>query len=288
MPSLQSKRYCLTTVSSPEFLPGTIVLLHSFLKTNLWFDGEIIIIHRSLSDREQAKLHAVYKNCRFQFVSDKLVKKIEQLGIRIPSLKNRQTRFFSLEALALENYDKILFCDSDMLFRDSVQEVFSTLAGIAACADGSNNRGNARDKETYEEVGLSSPNSIVNTFNAGFMLFDKSIANQENYNRIIGHLDESFFSKTKSGLTDQILFNIVFDGQQTILDGSYNYLLAFTRDENYSDKTKFSDAKVVHFNGPMKPWHIDKARTASGELKDAMDMWYETYFSALKKDTLTK
>ena len=42
------------TVTSPEFLLGTRVMLDSFLAENPWFEGEIVVIHDRL-DEAQAR-----------------------------------------------------------------------------------------------------------------------------------------------------------------------------------------------------------------------------------------
>jgi hypothetical protein len=46
----------LITVSSPEFVLATRVMLHSFRANNPWFTGEIVVLHRRLSDAAAAQL----------------------------------------------------------------------------------------------------------------------------------------------------------------------------------------------------------------------------------------
>ena len=42
--SEQSKNYAVVTVCTPNFIPGTMVMIYSFIKYNKWYKGDYIIL----------------------------------------------------------------------------------------------------------------------------------------------------------------------------------------------------------------------------------------------------
>ena len=115
---------CLATVTNDAFLPGTLVTIHSFLKHNPWFDGDVVVIHAGLSEEACECVSARGQRVRFHPAGSELVRRIDAVTAARPDFIGKRARFLSLEAFALAGYDKVLFCDSDLLFRQPVAELF--------------------------------------------------------------------------------------------------------------------------------------------------------------------
>ena len=57
-------KLCLATVTTEAFVPGTLVMLHSFLKVNPWFEGDLVIIHDGLEPTAHQSLVACFERLR--------------------------------------------------------------------------------------------------------------------------------------------------------------------------------------------------------------------------------
>ena len=70
---MQESRICLATVTTEDFLPGTVVTVGSFLKAHPDFDGDVVIIHDGLAEEHRETLHALSGRVRFAPVSPELL-----------------------------------------------------------------------------------------------------------------------------------------------------------------------------------------------------------------------
>jgi alpha-N-acetylglucosamine transferase len=129
-------RLCLATVTTDSFVPGTLVTLHSFLKHNRWFKGDIAIIHDQLSEEYRESLSRIYDKVRFLKADPQLLARVTEITEVFPEFASKQARFYSLETFRLREYDKVLFCDSDLLFRRPIQDLFDMPQPLIACGDG--------------------------------------------------------------------------------------------------------------------------------------------------------
>lgn len=246
----------LATVVSENFLPGALVMIDSFLENNAWFDGDIIVIHEGLSDHAGEQLIGGFPNVSMHQVSPELSTRLDAVSSVVDWIEIRRLQFGSLEILSFDQYDRIIFCDSDLLFLDSIEELIALPDPLICCGDGATIRGNGRDAETFAEV--SSPDAentdLSQTFNSGFMIFNSELLSRETYDLALSMITADRWKSDPTGHTDQMLFNMLFTGQQRLVSTAYNYTMYHQESiQSYSDIV-FSDAKVLHFNGPSKPW----------------------------------
>ncbi len=281
--------YCLVTVCTEEFMPGTLVMIHSFLKYNTWFNGDIVIIHANLDIKYQRCIEKCYARLRFMAVSSQLDTCLQELLANRSDLTNRKARFYSLEVLRLTGYKKVLFCDSDLLFRQSIQPVFTMSGALICCGDGNYYHGEGRDSHTFLPL---SKQSIIkgevlhNTFNAGLMLFDRQLLNADAYTELLALLTKETWQNIEASHTDQVVLNLYFNGVQTLLSGSYNYLITFQNEIFSHEGVSLKDAMVLHFNGPNKPWRTRQlllSSTTNANLLQALKYWYESYSECLTR-----
>ena len=105
-------------------------MLDSFRRHNEWFDGDIIIIHDSLRPQSIAQLQNSFERVTMRKPGPDLNAQINSLVAAVPDIRSRRSRFLSLETFSLSGYDKILFCDSDLLFRGDVGDLFATVSSF--------------------------------------------------------------------------------------------------------------------------------------------------------------
>jgi len=275
----------LVTVTSESFVPGTLVMLFSFLEQHPTFQGDIIVIHDNLALKYRKQLESLTKII-FRQVSDELKSHIQRLVTYYPKLATRQARFFSLETLLVQNYDKVLFCDSDLLFQQSVDDLFILNKPLICCGDGPYYQNNVRDEESFSILpkNTSDKKTLSNTFNSGFILIDKSLITDQNYQGLLALLNEKTWKNNTLSHTDQVIFNRYFSGQQHLMPCTYNYLLRYRTMLHKLDQSSFKAAKVLHFNH-HKPWQANRMLEAvvnDAGLLPAFRLWNEAYFACIK------
>jgi lipopolysaccharide biosynthesis glycosyltransferase len=242
----------LVTVSSSEFFLGTKVLFRSFLIENPSFSGDLIIIDTGL-EIYQKKALSLWFDAKFENLSDKISDKINSLSQKLPHYLNTKQRFASLFAFQLENYDKILFCDSDMLCESDVMALFYHSSEFAACPDPRALQGFWRNEHTFLH---SKPDSIPENyrsffipklFNTGLMVIDKKLIASNIYENMLEYLVPRNFQHIKTGHTDTVVLNRLLLNKAQWLDPDYNRYWPLLKE---TDKVN----GFIHFIWKPKPW----------------------------------
>ncbi|MCY7296698.1 glycosyltransferase family 8 protein [Alteromonas sp. a30] len=288
MKPFMSPHYCLATVTTFSFLPGTMVLLSSFLETNPWFHGDVVIfVEAQALAPQELNLLNTFKNLKIVHIKPELLKNIKQLTSLNPAVKGKSSHFYSLEVFGLVGYDKVLFCDSDLLFLGSVEPLFSQEQPLICCGDGAYYQGLTRHKQSFVVGKPSTPEEeLTNTFNAGFMLIDKSLINSNTYADLVELTHSKHWMDKTTPHTDQRIFNQYFAGKQHIISPVYNYLLTHKNSIEAMYPCDFKDINVLHFNGPNKPWRLTHtlcAITQSPFLHLAFQHWHKRYGQLMTK-----
>lgn len=217
-------RSALATVTDRRFLPGTLVTLRSFLQVHPAFDGDIVVFHDGLTEAERVPLGA-FSRVTLTPISESLRSRLRALGERFPAKAHRLHRFHALEVCRLAQYDKVVFCDSDLLFRASVDELFESDAALTCCGDLSYYLRISLNAETFEPAKPLAPGTIDNPFNSGVMVFDGRALGEVRYQAALNELTADFWDGVRVATDDQVIFNRLFDGEQVIESCMYNYLL---------------------------------------------------------------
>ncbi len=136
MTAREPPKVCLATATTERFMPGTLVLIGSFLRRHPGFAGDIVVVHDSgLPEPLREVLAAAFDGVRFHPVSPELVDRAERVHAALPQRGFTPARFFALEAFRLGGYRKVLFCDSDLLFRAPVDSLFDSPQALLCCGD---------------------------------------------------------------------------------------------------------------------------------------------------------
>lgn len=281
-----AEKYCLATVTTSSYVIGTVVLIHSFLEKNSWFDGDIVILTetKNLSSSE-IDILCSFDRVMIVDIGVELRENIRALEESNPSFLGKSARFFSLEAFNLDRYEKVLFCDSDLLFLGSVKNLFDDNQPLLCCGDGPCYQGLNRNKYSFKPCAPKAPDQeLANTFNAGLMLIDKSLITRSNYQSLVDMTTASHWTHSKITLTDQRIFNLFFAGQQKLVSPVYNYLLAHQNSIDAAHPDIIDDIKVFHFNGAAKPWQLMRSMSAIDDNVlqfQAAIRWYQQFERAL-------
>jgi lipopolysaccharide biosynthesis glycosyltransferase len=275
---LKKRKICLATVTTDSFIVGTLVTIYSFLKHNSWFDGDIVVICNELAGKNKKYLENLDERVKFLSVSQNLIENVTKVVQIRPEFSAKQARFYSLETFRLKDYDQVLFCDSDLLFRGSIKEVFELQQEFIACGDGAFYKGKTRHWEKDRQ--------LANTFNSGFFLVKNSLLTDSNYEKLLEIINPNIYQSPKIRQTDQVVLNLFFAGKQHLIGGIYNYLAVHWETILRNEKISLSDAKVIHFNGPQKPWMAEGVLDAIMKktvLIKASLWWWDSYTECLEE-----
>ena len=276
---------CIATVVTEDFVPGALVTFHSFKKQNKWFRGDFVVIHDGLSDESQDVFRSLFDTVRFITVSDDLSRQIDCLTDFRPDIHSRRPRFYSIECFHLREYSKVLFVDSDLLFRGDISELWKRSEPLICCRDRPAYLNRGRDSRTFA-LCEKSETSLNETFNAGFLLIDDQLLNDTEYQGLLNMIAPRTWEKVTASHTDQLVLNHYFAGRQHLVDGRYNYLLTRTPMMKEIAGIRPADAVVLHFNPSTKPWQMNKLATLnprSPEFFEALRWWNEAWGNCLQE-----
>ena len=284
-----SGKTCICTVTSPEFVPGTLVLIQSFLNHNSWFTGDIVIISDGL-EPGQDELFGVFPKVVFRKPGEDLLLRIGHLCNTLPAIIPRRKRFYSIELFNLCEYDRLFFFDSDMLVTGNISELLSFSEALLACSDQPNRHaGKVRDRNTFKRIAadLTDHHDVLRkTFNAGFMVPGKTLLNQHTYEGLKELIHISTFRNIRTHNTDQVVLNLLFDGKVRFLPFTYNTIMSKWPEFSAANNIDPADIKILHFTGSYKPWETGSKTNGFADdpvFRGFYDAWFAVNDEIQKK-----
>ena len=259
MNSGELDKICLATVTTEGFLPGTLVMIASFLKQHPGFGGDVAVIHDGLSDEAKACIGALYDRVRFETPSSELKDRLTRVGAAHPCFVPILCHLHAFEAYRrLTGYRKVLLCDGDLLFRQPIGELFDAEDLLLCCGDRVFLTGGCRDAATFMPLDAPScagaAGALRQTFNDGLLVIDGSLPGEQCYADLLALVMPETWRGTDTPHFKQFLHNRYFAGRQTLISSAYNYILLAASDIREREGLAAADAKVLHFNLNAKPW----------------------------------
>lgn len=247
----------LATVISDDYLLGALTMIDSFRQSNPWFDGDVIAIYRSLSPETLETLENFDRRLLLRKISSELDERMAAVAATAEWKSGKELQFASIEAFAINGYDRVIFCDSDLLFLDSIEEPLAIDAPLVVCGDGAHFRGGRRRVSDFAELpkgGVGEQPSIAGTFNSGMMVLDRRRITSADHDALVGMVEPERWLHDRTGHTDQMLLNLHFNGRHRLVSPAFNYLLSHRALIQQAIGLSPEDARVLHFTGPQKPW----------------------------------
>lgn len=244
---------CVATVSSRGYEVGTAVLLTSLAARNPTLDAAFVVLHDGLEPRA-ARLLSAIPGVELVRVGQRLRSRLATLGQRYPDLRRWAPRFHSLEAFALDRFERVLFLDSDILCVGEIGGLLSSSEGLHACRDRAHREGGARDALSFLPLPADEvpPATAIRAFNAGVMLVGRDLLAHGSYHALLAALEETDWAQVRSGHTDQYLLNHLFRDRWQQLPDRYNRFVA----PDGAPRSAIGERSDVflHFVGRIKPW----------------------------------
>lgn len=281
-----SDNICLATVTSESYFQWTMTMLYSFIRNNPWFKNDIVLICKDLPS-EIIRDFKFFKRVKFIEPSIELINQIDLLADEVPKFNDLSVRFYSLEIFRLENYQKVLFLDSDMVVVKSIEEVFQLPGKFYASAQLCFYKGKGRNGSTFiaELPDNQLPDFLENPVNTGFMLLDGDVLKENHYHALVDSIKPELWRQNNLTYTDELIINQFFNEKISLLDTRYNYRARAARIIKDKENITIEDAKIIHFYAGFKPWDFDEVLASSSRNLNwikAYGLWYNWYIEFLK------
>lgn len=166
---------------------------------------------------------------------------------------------------------RVLYLDSDILVRADIAELYDSPMGDAKIAAARDFRvlqlycdadGDSEKLRSHREVMGDRP--VTDYFNAGVLLMDCDAIRRADG---LSERMVDFEAASDFPLLDQDFLNFLFKGSVKLIGGEWNEIWGRTRYRrkvlkgSYFDPVRDSEAKIIHFTGPNKPWKPHRVST---------------------------
>ncbi len=265
----RSAHFAVVTICTPNFIPGTLVMIHGYLRHNPWWRGDFVVLTDVVTD-EMEKYLTVFPRVRFRVIGKDLHLRAAAIARADETGKIFESHFYSLELFNLTGYEKLFYVDSDMLVRGSFAELFEMDDPMICVGDSFYYKDELRDGVTYNRAQPKFWNKKSrfwdDNFNAGLILFDGSLATPTVYRELTEMVTTEGYSREAMRLQDQMIQNIYFRGRYTLVSAKYNFRLGIAEQIGEKDGVTLADAVVIHYTARKKPWlHFEALDRMMGE-----------------------
>ena len=218
----------VTILSTNNYYKGVIALFESIKNTNTKYNKYVVVVNEDIRE-----------NIINEFIN-KGYKVIKRPKITFDNINNETYKYWhntfdKFHVFDLDEFDKIVYLDSDMYVSRNIDELFD-LPHMSAVIAGKTK------VPTWEEIG------------SGLMVIvpKKGISNE-----LINTLKNTKYSKD---IGDQDVIETYFDWKNQNLAISENYNLFADNIDYYINEHgyKKDEIAVVHFIGSIKPWMLNK------------------------------
>lgn len=267
-PAFKAANIPVVLVMSDFYVPYGAVFLQSLIDhVNASNNYDIIILEKSIEDRNKDSLQRIcaeYKNVSLRFFNAKSMFS-EELYVASPTYAE-EAYYRLLAPWILENYDKAIVMDCDIIVKKDIAELFSfdvneyLVGGVVDVVyQGMLNMNQKGDfKYCTEELKLSEPYTYLNT---GVLLMNlKRMRERLSQQEVV-----AFAEKSKFRIQEQDILNYLLAGQAYFLPIRWNY---YTEGNDWV-KNQISNAPLkskqqykaelekvclLHFASVPKPW----------------------------------
>ena len=222
------------------FVMPTGVALLSILKCSEDCDLDIFILHsNSVTEADKEQLRSIVSNGNDRQNKLDLINMGEVFKDSFEIRGITHAAYYRLLLpWVLPKYDKVLYCDGDVIFKKSIKFLYNEPIGDNYCAGVSLYLYDGKTFEQYSKrIGVS-PEGYVNS---GVMIINLKKMRDDN----LGPLFEKMANEGKYKYVDQDIINIVCEHKVKMLPFRYNVMPTMDIDED--------EICIIHYAG-LKPW----------------------------------
>jgi lipopolysaccharide biosynthesis glycosyltransferase len=227
---------CLSTVCDKEFLISCSVMIKSFIDNNPWFSEDIVILSDELDEKDINYLKSIYNKT--------FLKEAKSVNLKNNFYNHMLKTYikFQIFDLCKNDYDRVVFIDSDCLIMGDLKELFLINAPFSACSELDPNHAEKKvdfntgvmvinkDLGLYSEklYNLHSETNEFNQINPDEHWAIDPWEKQENYQDIVNSKNfNNVYKEAKENLCDRKNCNMVRDYGENYVDNFEDSSLDF-------------------------------------------------------------
>jgi lipopolysaccharide biosynthesis glycosyltransferase len=219
-----------------KFILSMQVFLLSILRTNPWFNSDILLLSDGdLSDMNLSLLKNIYP--RIVKID---AKRNDYTGCMPTTQVWGYNLFYRFDVFEMGHlgYERIIIMDSDMVVLKDISELLTYNYDFASC-----------EKHLgIPEIGPDDPRiRDRKRFNCGLMSISKKILRPYYKDKLIR------IASSRSWSSDQPVFNVCFENTVDYLPQKFNVVSSIATEKN------LKEACIIQYHGFIKPWHSSDA-----------------------------
>lgn len=224
-----------------NYLEPFIVAIQSFIEHHNVNDYELALVYSNISEKNILKIKQYMQSQKISFRDILIEDKFTNIKV---GYHFHSVIFYRLLLPKIFNdYEKILYIDSDILFLDSIDELFKIELGDNILA--------AIPKHDYFLIPEYLKGKTKNYFASGLLLINtQKFLDSKIYEKCL-----DFLENEKYEMPDQDALNATVD-RWIELDLQYGVETAFLEKNDNSLNNKIKKPKIIQFSGSSKPWHF--------------------------------
>jgi hypothetical protein len=258
-------KIALCTICNDDFIKGAQVMIHSFLKQNDWFNGDIIVMYSKklspLSIKSKRLLRQIDPNIIFKEIDETsysaaINRFVNRSGVHLKFMPS----LFTFEVFAIEEYDTIMYVDSDILHINPMIDMFRISGDFVVTP-----------------ASLSHPTRFHHSFSGGVFMIRGNMISKS----IKDELLKFSITTSRYSLLDQTIMNDYFANKEKIwASNDFNCSKRCYNDSNFLNFNRNS-ISLVHYVSE-KPWN-DKINPNEDNYKKLEALWTTYYKSNILK-----
>ena len=270
----------LFMIVTPDFVPGALVTLSSFLKHHPEEQRNVYLLHRDLGPRERQCLETLPFKYHYMEHDPRIVERAANL----PIFPERRNRLLILQSFLVGGERPLLVLDADLLIQGSVEALMDHDAPLYGSGETVHLRGGWRDEKTLApKEGEAPEGALTRTINTGVFRLGAELRTEKHYQDLLERLDPVWWNQLETDLTDQALLNHHFRDQIGLAPAEYNYVLRFRDIFEKASGCTPEECPILHFAGPLKPWDLHQVTSNDGDFVEASLRWTQEWLEVLKK-----
>lgn len=224
-----------------NYLEPFIVAIESFSHFHNVEKYDLALVHSDISEDNIEKIRSYVKSKNISFVVARIDDTFEKISV---GYHFNSVIFYRLLLPSIfNNYEKLLYLDSDILFAGNVDKLFDISLDNKILA--------AVPKHEYAGVPVYLQHKINTYFASGLLLINVKEFNKfKIYDKCL-----NFLTNEEYKMPDQDALNVVVD-RWLELDLEYGVETFFLEMNNIKLNKIIKNPKIIQFSGSSKPWHF--------------------------------
>lgn len=225
------------TTLDDRYMSGFLLTLNSILKNSKNFNHDVVIFEwGTLSEKNKNTILSLYDKIIFKKVETELYDDYDFDETHRKWTYNCNYRF---DIFTLDEYDRIVFFDCDMIFEIDMEELLSYDVDFGASGK--------------REIGRIPQIGDRGGFDAGVMTIGKKYLGKHIRKILIDisktEAPEEPTLKSRKWTSDEPIINNYFLDKVVMLPNKFNFIISEMKNSDFDNKNNY------HFTGHNKPWY---------------------------------